>query len=125
MVKLYDHAATIPMQFFSDERYEGMSNNAKLLYGLLAERLEREIEQEDAYRYYRTYSREYETTVRNANKDESDNIYITYPTEELAAMLHISKSTVSKLFKELETANLITRRKRGLGKPDNIYVGLA
>jgi DNA-binding transcriptional ArsR family regulator len=121
MVKLYDQAATIPMQFFSDERYESMSNNAKLLYGLLAERLEREIEQED----YSGYCHDYGIPTRDANKDESGNIYITYPTEELAAMLNVSKSTVSKLFKELEAANLIKRRRRGLGKPDNIYVGLA
>lgn len=121
MIQLYRHAATIPMQFFTDGAYQNMSNNAKLLYGLLVERLEREIEQEDYSGYCHTYG----ITTRDANKDENGNIYINYPTEELAALLNISKSTVTKLFKELETANLIERRRRGLGKPDNIYVGLA
>ena len=121
MVQLYRHAATIPMKFFTDENYKGMSNNAKLLYGLLVEHLEREIEQED----YSGYCRDYGITARDANKDENGNIYIIYPTEELAALLNVSKSTVTKLFKELEAANLIERRRRGLGKPDNIYVGLA
>lgn len=121
MVQLYRHAATIPMKFFTDENYKGMSNNAKLLYGLLVERLEREIEQEE----YSEYCHEYGIAERDANKDENGNIYITYPTEELAALLNVSKSTVTKLFKELEAANLIERKRRGLGKPDNIYVGLA
>ena len=91
-----------------------------MLYGLLVERLEHEIEQED----YSEYCRIYGIPARDANKDKNGNIYITYPTEELAALLNVSKSTVTKLFKELEAANLIERQRSGLGQPDKIYVGL-
>lgn len=122
MVQLYAHAATIPMKFFTDENYKGMSNNAKLLYGLLAERLEDEIETAWIWRD-KHMRRDY--GERDATRDESGNICIHYPTEELASLLNVRKSTVAKLFQELEAANLIMRKKSEPGKPDNIYVGLA
>ena len=122
MVQLYWQEIKIPKQFFTDDDYKGMSNNAKLLYGLLANKLEYEIELASEYKHYPDM-REY--MDRDATRDENGYIYVTYPTEELATLLNVSKSTVTKLFKELEAANLIERRRRGLGKPDNIYVGLA
>ncbi len=122
MIQLYEEKISIPKQFFTDEDYKSMSNNAKLLYGLLAERLIDEMELEEVWhdpalrKYYGT---------RDANRDADGEIYINYPAEELAPLLNVSKSTVSKLFKELEAANLIARKKRGQGKPDNIYLELA
>lgn len=127
MVQLHWQEIKIPKQFFKDEDYRHMSNNAKLLYGLLADKLAHEIEQAREYEneYAHEYARKDGFGIRDATKDEDGHIYINFPAEELAALLNISKATVTKLFKELEAANLIMREKHGLGKPDRIYVGIA
>ena len=122
MIRLYEQEINIPKYFFTDEDYKSMSNNAKLLYGLLAERLIDEMELEEVW--HNPELRKYYGT-RDANRDADGEIYINYPAEELAPLLNVSKSTVGKLFKELEAKNLITRKKRGQGKPDDIYLELA
>lgn len=121
MIRLHWQEIKIPQQFFYDEDYKHMSNNAKLLYGLLAKRLEHEIILEQEYQ--NEFQREY--VERGATKDEDGNIYINFPLEEVKQLLNISGSTACKLFKELENADLIARKKPGMGKPDNIYVGIA
>ena len=52
-------------------------------------------------------------------------MYIIYTVEEAVKTLNCCSEKVSKLFKELDDVNgigLITRKRRGLGKPSIIYV---
>lgn len=100
----------IPKAFITDDRYQHMSINAKMLYVLLIDRMEGDMEAE-------------KTAPGTLKRGQNGAIYINFPAEEVGRLLHVGHSTVSKLFKELESANLIERKRRGLGKPDDIYVG--
>ena len=110
MSQPYQEDYKIPKAFFTNERYRHMSNNAKMLYVLLIDRMEADMEAE-------------KTEPGTLKKGKNGAIYINFPGEEVGRLLHVGHSTVSRLFKELESANLIERRRRGLGKPDDIYVG--
>lgn len=93
----------IPRAFF-ESPYREMSVKAKILYGMLLDRL-------------KTDSR-----TGNAKRDAKGAAYIKFPGKEAEQLLGIGNSTVTKLWKELESADLITRKKCGMGNPDNIYL---
>lgn len=57
---------------------------------------------------------------KNGWKDEKNKIYIIFPLSEVMDILECSKSKASKILSELD--GLITRKRRGLGKPDIIYI---
>lgn len=88
----------IPKAFFSDSRYKALSSNAKVLYAIMRD------------------------LSRNGQHDDNGKIYICYPLEEIQADLTISKPTATKVVTELEGCGLIVRKRRGLGKPNAIYV---
>lgn len=59
------------------------------------------------------------------NKNQVDALGVNYvcsKVSEIAQMLNISKSTVSKSLSELEVMNLIFRKRRGCGQSNAIYV---
>ncbi len=95
----------IPKILITDERYKGLSSDAKLLYGLLLDRM--------------SLSR------KNNWLDQNNRVYIVYSIEEIMSDLCCSKPTVIKMMKELDSKTglgLIEKIRRGLGKPDIIYV---
>ena len=95
----------IPKTLITDERYKGLSSDAKLLYGLLLDRM--------------SLSR------KNNWLDQNNRVYIVYSIEEIMSDLCCSKPTVIKMMKELDSKTglgLIEKIRRGLGKPDIIYV---
>lgn len=89
---------------FLEPPYVKMSVNAKILYGLLLDRLKTDIR------------------TGNAKRDAEGVLYIRFPGKEAEGLLNIGKSTLSKAWKELEAADLIIRKRRGQGNPDNIYL---
>lgn len=95
----------VPWVLFTYPAFAKLSNDAKMLYALLLDRM--------------SLSRQ------NEWFDEDNRVYIIYTVEEAAATLNCCSEKASKLFKELDDVNgigLITRKRRGLGKPSIIYV---
>ena len=49
-------------------------------------------------------------------------MYIIFPVQEVMDALGCADNKATKLFRELENAGLVERKRRGLGKPNLIYV---
>jgi len=93
----------IPKVLFSDKRFKNMSTDAKLLYGLMLDRMG--------------------LSVKNHWVDEDNRVYIVYTMEDIIADLGCARQKASKLLEELEkSVGLIERKRQGLGKPNIIYV---
>lgn len=91
----------LPKALFS-ERYKDISNEAKLLYTLLYDRL-------SLSRKNRWYDHDY-------------HLYIYFTIKEVTQKLNIGHDKAIRVFKELEKAHLIKRQRQGQGKPSIIYV---
>lgn len=95
----------IPKLLFTDEHFKCLSNDAKLLYGLMLDRMS--------------------LSMKNGWKDKDDRTYIIYTVEQIAADLACGRDKAIKVSAELDSKKgigLIEKMKRGLGKPDIIYV---
>ena len=93
----------IPKVLFTDDEFVGMSLEAKVLYGLLLDRM--------------CLSR------RKGWIDEHNRVYIIYTIEEVMNDMHCKNQKAVRLFAELEKkCGLIERKRQGLGKPNIIYV---
>lgn len=92
----------IPKVLFSGGNFKGMGIEAKVLYGLMLDRMS--------------------LSIRNGWLDEKGRVYIYYTLEDAIDMIGYGHNKVVRMFKELETIGLIERKKQGLGKPTMIYV---
>lgn len=93
----------IPKVLFSDQRYSCLSIEAKILYGILLDRME--------------------LSMRNHWFDDQGRVYIIFTIEEVMAHLGCGDKKAGALLAELEKkADLIFRKRQGLGKPNLIYV---
>lgn len=95
----------IPKALFTDKEFEVLSTDAKLLYGILLDRIS--------------------LSKKNGWVDMDGYVYIIYTIAELKALLHMSHATVIKLLHELDTEHgigLIERYQRGCNRPAIIYV---
>ena len=93
----------IPKALFTDPAFFSLSTDAKLLYGLMLDRIG--------------------LSVRSGWVDEQDHVYIYYTQGEIMDQLHCGHNKAIRLLKELDQdIGLIRRRRQGLGKPDRIYV---
>jgi hypothetical protein len=95
----------IPKTLFTDWRFKGVSMEAKVLYGLMLDRMS--------------------LSIRNGWLDKDGRVFIYFTLEDAVEMLSSGKDKVIRLFKELDKPNgigLIERHKQGQGKPTRIYV---
>ena len=95
----------VPRLLIKDERFKGLSSDAKLLYGLMLDRMS--------------------LSMKNGWLDDENRAYIIYAVENIMEDLGCSKPTCIKVIRELDADNgigLIEKKRRGLGKPDIIYV---
>ena len=93
----------IPKILFSQDKFWNVSTDAKLLYGILLDRMN--------------------LSARNGWLDEAGRVYIIYTIEEIKESLGCAEKKAVKLLDELEKkAELIERKRQGLGKPNLIYV---
>lgn len=95
----------VPRLLIKDERFKGLSSDAKLLYGLMLDRMS--------------------LSMKNGWLDDESRAYIIYTVDAIMEDLGCTKATCIKIMKELDTENgigLIEKKRRGLGKPDIIYV---
>ena len=93
----------IPKALFTDEHFKPVSAEAKILYGILLDRM--------------SLSR------RNGWLDEQSRVFIIFTVEEVMEAIGCAAQKAVKLLSELENkAGLIERRRQGLGKPNLLYV---
>lgn len=95
----------IPKLLITDDKFRNLSNDAKILYGLMLDRMS--------------------LSVRNGWFDSKKRVYIYYSMEEVMQDLNCSKNKALKSLSELDTdagIGLIERVKQGQGKPTIIYV---
>lgn len=93
----------IPKELFYNEQYSDLSSDAKILYGLLLDRME----------------------LSRVNNwiNEAGEIYLIFTREEIQDILKISKKTCIKAFKQLAQKGLILEKRQGLNKPNLIFIG--
>ena len=95
----------IPKMLFTMECFRGLSCEAKVLYGLMLDRMG--------------------LSIKNRWFDEEDRVYIVFTVEEIAEMMNCGTQKAVKLVKELDAdkgIGLIEKKRLGLGKPNVIYV---
>ena len=95
----------IPRQLVTGERFKQLSTDAKLLYGLLLDRMG--------------------ISAKNGWYDEAGRVYIYYTLEEIQNDLSCAHGKAVKLLAELDKGKgfgLIERVKQGQGRPTKIYV---
>ena len=61
-------------------------------------------------------------SAKNGWLDGQGRVYIIFPVQEVMDALGCADNKATKLFRELEKFGLIERKRRGLGKPNLIYV---
>lgn len=92
----------IPKSLFQDVRYIGLSNDSKILYVFLLDRMS--------------------LSEKNGWRDKEGKTYIYFTQEEAKKLLNVGKDKCIRLYSELEAVGLIMRKKQGLGKPCIIYI---
>ena len=95
----------VPKVLFTAECFKSLSCEAKVLYGLMLDRMS--------------------LSIKNRWFDEEDRVYIIFTVEEIAELLNCGTQKAVKLMKELDDnqgIGLIEKKRLGLGKPNVIYV---
>ena len=93
----------IPKVLFAEERFRSVSAEAKVLYGLLLDRMS--------------------LSCKNGWLDKEGRVYIIFTIDEVMTALGCADQKAGKLLHELESkCRLIERKRQGLGKPNLIYV---
>ena len=94
----------IPKTLLTDPRYKSVSVEAKVLYGLLLDRMG--------------------LSVKNGWMDSDKRVYIYFTQEDAMNLMGCGKDKATKLFRELDKdgIGLIERKKQGQGRPTRIYV---
>ena len=93
----------IPKALFTDEAFNSISTDAKLLYGILLDRMN--------------------LSAKNGWLDKDGRVYIIFTLDEVQESLGCGHGKAAKLLDELDgNTGLIERKRQGLGKPNIIFV---
>lgn len=95
----------IPKILFTDSRFKAVTVEAKVLYGLLLDRMA--------------------LSIKNSWLDEDGRVFIIFTISDVMETLGCAEQKANKLLSELDGTKgvgLIERKRRGLGKPNVIYV---
>ena len=93
----------IPKALFTDSAFRSLSVEAKVLYGLMLDRMS--------------------LSLHSGWIDEQGRVYIYFTHADIQAHLGCGHSKATQLLKELDSGiGLIRRKRQGLGNPDIIYV---
>ena len=99
------HFYRVPKVLFTAECFKSLSCEAKVLYGLMLDRMS--------------------LSVKNRWFDEEDRVYIIFTVEEIMELLGCARQKAIRNIAELDTEKgigLIEKKRLGLGKPNVIYV---
>lgn len=91
----------IPKVLITDKRFRKLSCEAKLLYGLLIDRMS--------------------LSMKNQWLDRQNRVYIYYTIENIMEDLCCGHEKAGKLLADLERHQLLHRVRQGLCKPDRLY----
>ena len=91
----------MPKVLFTDE-YKGLSAEAKLLYGLMLDRMQ--------------------LSAINGWCDKNSEVFIFYTISETSEVLGCGHDKATRLQRELVKHNLLRRKYQGKGKPAKLYV---
>lgn len=93
----------IPKALFTEPNFRELSTDAKVLYGILLDRMS--------------------LSLKNQWLDAQNKVYIIFTVEEIMDALNCANQKAARLMVELEKqAGLIERKRQGLGRPNLIYV---
>ena len=93
----------IPKALFTEPNFRELSTDAKVLYGILLDRMS--------------------LSLTNQWLDAQNKVYIIFTVEEIMDALNCANQKATRLMVELEKqAGLIERKRQGLGRPNLIYV---
>lgn len=95
----------VPKILFTEEYFKTLTCEAKVLYGLMLDRMS--------------------LSVKNHWNDKEGKVYIIFTVEEIAELMNCGTQKAVRLIKELdvkEGIGLIEKKRLGLGKPNVIYV---
>ena len=95
----------IPKLLFTNDYFKALSNDAKILYGLMLDRMS--------------------LSVKNRWFDEENKAYIYFSVEDIMELLNCGKNKAVKIMQELDDETgigLIEKRRQGFGKVNIIYV---
>ncbi len=95
----------IPRQLITHPRFKPLSADAKLLYGMLLNRMS--------------------LSAKNGWHDNTGRVYIYFTVKEVCEAIGCGRNKAMRLLAELDTSKgigLIERIKQGQGKPDRIFV---
>lgn len=93
----------IPKALFTEPNFRELSTDAKVLYGILLDRMS--------------------LSLKNQWLDAQNKVYIIFTVEEIMDALNCANQKATRLMVELEKqAGLIERKRQGLGRSNLIYV---
>lgn len=93
----------IPKALFTEPNFRELSTDAKVLYGILLDRMS--------------------LSLKNQWLDAQNKVYIIFTVKEIMDALNCANQKATRLMVELEKqAGLIERKRQGLGRPNLIYV---
>ena len=92
----------IPKALFQEQRFQDLSTDAKILYGILLDRMS--------------------LSVKNEWFDKKGRVFIIFTIEDVKRTLRCADNKATRLLRELEKFGLIERKRRGQGKPCLVYV---
>ena len=92
----------IPKALIMDKRFKNMRCEAKLLYGLLLDKIG--------------------ISCKNGWLDKQGRAFVYYSINSIMGDLGCAHNKAEKLLAELERFDLLRRKRQGLGKPDLLYL---
>ena len=95
----------LPKVLIKDKRFKKISSDAKILYGIMLDRMS--------------------LSIKNRWVDKENRVYIIFTLEEVMREFECSERKASYLMAELDTKSgigLIEKKRQGLGRPNLIYL---
>ena len=95
----------LPKLLIRDKRFKDVSSDAKILYGILLDRMS--------------------LSIKNRWMDDENRVYIIFKISEIMEEFDCSERKAVEMLAELDTSSgvgLIEKKRQGLGKPNLIYV---
>ncbi len=95
----------VPKHLFTDNKFQSISTEAKLLYGIMLDRMS--------------------LSAKNQWYDSEGRVYIYFSIEDVMSYLNCKRNKAVDTMKELDNISgigLIEKKRQGQGKPTRIYV---
>lgn len=92
----------IPKILYTDSIFKTLSSDAKVLYAILLDRMS--------------------LSMKNEWLDDENKVFIIFTIDEIEETMNIGRNKAINIMKEIQDFGLIEKKRRGLGKPNIIYV---